>query len=212
MFKAREASGSGATGLASGFTWLRPGRRRLRTTAACALAFVWLAVPWSGAWGQSLEYPVKAAFLYKFGAFVEWPPAALDASPSPFVLCVVGDDPFGPALDQAVAGQHVGRHPVTVRRMARIDRGAPACHVLYAAGSKAQPAAQVLAAVQGEPILTVTDETHGDGSHGVVHFVLQSSRFRFEIDAHAASQNGLSISSKLLSLAVSVRPNTEGAS
>ena len=186
------------------------GRRRFAAVAALVLAALGLrAGPPAAA--QSLEYPVKATFLYKFGPFVEWPASALDAAASPFYLCVVGDDPFGPALDQAVAGQHVGPHPVTVRRLARLERGGPVCHVLYAAGSKVQPPAQVLAAVQGQPVLTVTDEAHGDGSHGLVHFVLQNSRVRFEIDARAAAQSGLSISSKLLSLAVNARPATEGA-
>ncbi|HTK36568.1 MAG TPA: YfiR family protein [Caulobacteraceae bacterium] len=160
---------------------------------------------------SSLEYPVKAAFLYKFGPFVEWPASAFETPSSPFVLCVVGDDPFGAVLDQAAAGQRVGRHPVTVRRMAKIDRGGPPCHVLYAAGSKIQPPAQALAAVQGEPVLTVTDGAHGDGSRGIITFVLQNSRVRFEIDARAAVQNGLSISSKLQSLALNARSPGEGA-
>jgi hypothetical protein len=176
-----------------------------------ALALVMLVVGGGEALPQSLEYPVKAAFLYKFGPFVEWPASAFDGPSGPFYLCIAGDDPFGAVMDQAVAGQHVGRHPVTVRRLSRAERAGPVCHVLYAAGSKAQPPTQILAAVQGEPVLTVTDAAHGDGSRGMVSFVLQNSRVRFEIDARAAQQNGLSISSKLLSLAVNVRPATEGA-
>jgi hypothetical protein len=159
---------------------------------------------------QSLEYPVKATFLYKFGPFVEWPASAMGAAASPFVLCVVGDDPFGPLLDRAVAGQRVGRHPVAVRRMATIEPRAAGCHVLYAAGSRAQSPAQILAAVQGQPILTVTDAAHGDGSRGVVNFVLRDNRVRFEIDVRAAREAGLAISSKLLSLAVNAKSATEG--
>jgi hypothetical protein len=175
------------------------------------VSFALLVSAAAGALAQSLEYPVKAAFLYKFGPFVEWPAVAFDGPAAPFFLCVAGDDPFGPILDQAVAGQHVGRHPVTVRRLPKAEHGGPVCHVLYAAGSKTQPPAQMLTAVQGEPVLTVTDDSHGDGSHGMISFVLQNSRVRFDIDARAAQQSGLAISSKLLSLAVNVRPAAEGA-
>ncbi len=181
--------------------------------AAAALALAIAASGGEGARAQPEppEGAVKAGFLFKFGPFVQWPASAFETASSPFVLCVIGDDPFGAALDQASAGQSMGGHPVLVRRAPQVDRGGPACHVLYAAGSKAQSPTEALAAVQGEPVLTVTDEDHGDGSHGVVHFVVQDGRVRFQIDAHAASENGLVISSKLLSLAVDARPAPEGA-
>lgn len=154
----------------------------------------------------SLEYPVKATFLYKFAPFIGWPPAAFSSPTSPFNICVVGTDPFGPVLDRAVAGQQVGGHPVAVRRMAEVAGGAPGCHILYTVGSKTQAAAAVLAAVRGAPVLTVTDGAYGDGVHGVIHFVLDGARVRFDIDLKAAAANGLEVSSKLLSLAVSVLP------
>ena len=189
--------------------WPAPVLGRVR---ACALVLALLSSAGAGAAraeANSLEFSVKATFLYKFGPFVEWPPQAFDSPASPFVLCVQGDDPFGASLDRAIAGQHVGQHPVVVRRLAKVEKG---CHVLYAAGSKAQSVAQALAAVRGAPVLTVTDESSGDGTRGVIDFVVKDSRVRFQIDAQAAAQNGLSVSSKLLSLAINVRPAPEAGS
>lgn len=152
---------------------------------------------------NKLEYTVKATYLYKFAAYVTWPAGAF-ASPSiPVTLCVVGDDPFGDVLDRAVKGQHIGDRPITIRRVqaAAANLG---CHVMYVAGSTAQPVAQALAAVRGTPVLTVTNSAHGDKDFGIVNFVVKDNRVRFQIDAGAASQNGLIISSDLLKLALSV--------
>lgn len=152
----------------------------------------------------SLEYAVKAAYLHKFAPFVEWPAAAYDSPTSPFEVCVAGDEPFGPALDKALDGQRVGQHPVAVRRLARVD-GRASCHVLYVAGSEAQSVADALSAVRGKPVLTVTDERSSGPARGVIHFVIDAKRVRFHIDDQAAASHDLTVSSKLLSLALSVR-------
>jgi hypothetical protein len=148
-----------------------------------------------------LELAVKATYLYKFAPFVEWPAAAFATPSSDFNLCVVGDDPFGDVLDRAVTGQRAGEHPIVVRRLAR---AAPGCHILYAASSSAQPMRDILQAVRGTAVLTVTDQAQ-DGAKGIVNLIVQENKVRFEIDDRAASENGLVISSKLLSLAVHVR-------
>lgn len=171
-----------------------------RSAIAGALALA-LALPGGTAVAQSLEYPVKAAYLYKFGPFVEWPAGAFDSAVSPLTVCIVGDDPFGPVLDRALDGQAVGQHPVAVRRLDRLDRNS-ACHVAYVAGSRRQSVAEGLAGVRGAPVLTVTDS---GGPRGIVHFVVKDNRVRFHIDDQAAAQNGIVISSKLLSLALSVK-------
>ena len=147
---------------------------------------------------------VKADYLYKFAGFVQWPTAAQVAADQPFALCVVGDDPFGVLLDQAVAGQKAGGRPVVVRRLARPAPEA-GCQILYAAGSKDEPVAQLLREAHGLPALTVTDGA-ADPARGMVNFALREGHVRFEIDDAAAAESGLVISSKLLSLAVSVRP------
>ncbi|MEI9890438.1 MAG: YfiR family protein [Caulobacteraceae bacterium] len=149
--------------------------------------------PWRGA--------VKAAYLYKFGAFVEWPATAFEGPAAPARICVTGADPFGVLLDQAVKGQTIGGHPITVTRMDHVDKGAP-CTILFVAPSSHQPVADALDKVRGSPILTVTDAGAEPASRGVIDFVLKDNRVRFRIDSRAAGGDGLAISSKLLSLAV----------
>ncbi len=143
-----------------------------------------------------LEAAVKATYLYKFTAFVAWPDSAFAGPDSPFVLCVEGEDPFGDLLDRAVTGQSVGGHPVALRRQPRFTGGS-GCHLLYTAAPADRP--------RGEPVLTITDSARGGARGAVITFVLQDDRVRFEIDADAARDNRLSISSKLMSLAVGTR-------
>jgi hypothetical protein len=154
---------------------------------------------------DSLEFAVKATYLYKFAPFVDWPSRAFAAAAGSFVICIAGDDPFGEMLDRAVAGQHLGEHPMAVRRVARYDPS-ETCHVLYAMGSDTQPAATIVERARGLPVLTVTDSARGDDAKGIIHFVVADNRVRFEIDDAAAALSGLKISSKLLSLATIVRP------
>jgi hypothetical protein len=169
--------------------------------AALCLAAFSLIGGVAAARSQSLEYPVKAAYLPKFAPFVDWPASAFAAPDSAFVICVVGPDPFGSLLDKAVVGQKIGEHPVVVRRIAAASRD---CHVLYLGQLNGQQVKEALKAVRGAPVLTVTDGAR-QPAHGVVHFTIKDNRVRFAIDDQAAADNGLSISSKLMSLALSVR-------
>ena len=150
------------------------------------------------------DVQVKAAYLARLAPFVVWP-ATLFAGPNvPLTLCVQGADPFGPALDQMTSGQGVGSHPIIVRRVERLDADS-GCQIAYLGGSPAQSQAAALKAVDGKPVLTVTDGDGEGGGKGIVHFVLIGGRVRFEIDAGRADQCGLTISSKLLALAADVK-------
>lgn len=150
------------------------------------------------------EYVVKGAYLYKLGDYIEWPAAAFASPTSPLNLCVSGEDPFGSALDSSVAGQKIAGRTIRVRRLAVAERDA-GCHVLYVGGSDRQPVAQTLDAVRGTPVLTVTDAARGDAT-GIVHFLVKDRRVRFDIDDESAALNGLKVSSKLFTLALSVKP------
>ncbi len=178
----------------------------MRSILSSGLMALALLASTSAFGASSLEYPVKATYLYKFAPFVTWPDVAFTAPNSPFVICVLGDDPFGPVLDQAISSQRVGARAIAIRRLEKVDKGS-GCQILYVGGSRVQSAADALASVRGAPVLTVTDAARTEPP-GVIHFVVQDNRVRFQIDDQAAAQNGLSISSKLLSLAVSVRPRT----
>lgn len=152
--------------------------------------------------GESLEYAVKAAYLSKFGSFIGWPAGALGPPSSPFQLCILGEDPFGASLDRAVTGQTVDNHPVAVRRLQRVDADA-GCHILYLGASRGQTPAEAIRAVRGSPTLTVADD--GEPGGAIIRFVIKDNRVRFAIDTTAAAANRVTISSKLLGLATSVR-------
>jgi YfiR/HmsC-like len=145
----------------------------------------------------SLEYAVKAAYLTKFIPFITWPEAALPAPNTPVAICVLGDDPFAGKLEQAAAAARLGEHPVTVKKTAAPDA---ACQIVFLGpGSEA-----ALDALRGKPVVTVTDS--GAKAHGVISFVLAENHIRFDIDDALAAQDGLQVSSKLLSLAHAVKP------
>lgn len=152
----------------------------------------------------SLEYAVKANYLYKFAPFIEWPGGAFPSLTSPLRLCIALYDPFGDVIDRAVAGQRIGEHPIVVERLSTVDRQS-GCHILYLGGGSSA-VAEVLQGVRGTPVLTVTDSARDPAMKGIINFVTENNRVRFEIDNQAAAENGLVISSKLLSLAVSVQP------
>ena len=152
---------------------------------------------------QPSEAAVKAAFLPRFARYVTWPPPARPGVSQPFQLCVIGVDPFGRALDQAAASQGIDGHTVNVRRLASAN-GAAGCHVAFVQGANGQATGQLLAGLSRLPVLTVTDARSG-AQRGIVHFSVVSGRVRFFIDDAEAAERGLSISSRLLALAVSVR-------
>jgi hypothetical protein len=157
-----------------------------------------------GAPPKLLELSVKATFLPKFLAYIAWPPTASSAASETIQLCVIGRDPFGTRLDEAVAGQRVDQHPIAVRRV-ETAQAATGCRLAFVGGSASQPAAAALKELQGMPVLTVTDSRLGP-ARGMVHFDLKDGRVRFHIDDASAASSNLSISSRLLSLALTVKP------
>jgi hypothetical protein len=179
--------------------------KRIRTLAAAtsiailsALCIVPLDV--AAAEGDSLEYAVKSAYLYKFGIYVEWPPGAFASQTSPLNLCIVGEDPFGSTLDAAVNGQHIESHPIAIRRMKTLTRDA-GCHILYSNLPEVHRSVEGAQAARNG-VLTVSDVR----GVGIINFVVKDNRVRFEVDEEAAAQNGLTISSKLLGIALNVKP------
>lgn len=166
-----------------------------------------LAVGTPSAARASLEYPVKAAFLTKFGSFVTWPESAFATPDSAFVLCIRGTDPFGPLLDQIAAVEQVQGRPIAVRRLAPSDPG-EGCHILYQWAAGQTEVRPILDGIGRPPILTVTDAAGRGDQRGIIHFDISGNRVRFHIDAAAADAGGLAISSKLLSLALTVTPRT----
>jgi hypothetical protein len=174
-----------------------PGRTLPRLlTASLAVLLTHAAV----AADNPVEYAVKGTYLYKFLPFVGWPAQAPNA---PLAICILGGDPFGATLDQAVNDQHVEAHPVALRRVDSPD-AAQSCQLVFIANGPNEAAA--VQALQGKPILTVTDS--GAAAPGIVSFAIENNHVRFDIDDAAAAKDGLTISSKLLSLARAVKPRS----
>ena len=150
--------------------------------------------------GLTAEDSVKAAFLYRFASFVEWPSGAFADQNSPIRLCVIGSPGFAPLLERTVAGQQVNGRAFDVRRL---SDGAAArdCHIVFVTGGLVE---ETLHVVYGRPVLTVTDAA-SSGDRGMIHFAIVQDRVRFYIDDARAAEGGLFISSRLLTLAVSVR-------
>ena len=152
----------------------------------------------------SLEYDVKAAFLYNFTKFVEWPASAFPERGA-LRVCVLGDDPFGKSLQTVVEGEQVQGRPITLLRIDSL--GDPRlCHILFLSRTETERFPAVLAAVRGAPVLTV-GEAPGILEKGAgVNFVLKEGKVRVEINQAAVEGTGLKMSSKLLRLATRVIP------
>ena len=178
--------------------------RRRRALVALMAAAALLAAPGMAQSAAAAEYDAKAAFLYNFTKFVEWPEAAFYDDLSSFRLCVLGDDPFGDGLKMIAQQEVAGRKLALWRVSAMSDPSG--CQILFVSRSERQRLPQILAAVRGAPVLTVADTAGFLEKGGIVNFVLEGSRVRFEINQQAAEQSRLKISSKLLRLATRVIP------
>lgn len=152
---------------------------------------------------QASEQAVKAAFLPKFIRYIDWPAQAMPPAGEPLQVCLVGRDPFGRLIDEAVMGEEIAQRRVIVKRVGGAA-DAERCQVAFVSGGSSRANAQMLAALAGRPVLTVTDARDG-ATQGMVHFALKDGRVRFHIDEAAAERSHLGISSRLLELALSVR-------
>jgi hypothetical protein len=149
------------------------------------------------------EYSVKAAFLFHFAQFVEWPEGTFKAGNSPLTYCTIGDDPFQGLLDASLSGKAIGERSFRVLHFKQPQeiRG---CQILFigAAENKLQP--EVLASLKGNPVLIVGESEHFVKDGGMIGFSLDENKIRFEINLGAAQEAKIRISSRLLSLAKNV--------
>jgi hypothetical protein len=163
-------------------------------SAAAVLVCLYAAHGVVHAQEATLEYRVKAAYLYNFTKYVEWPPAALGSGP--LTLCVAGRNPFGSALSDIVRGEEIGNRPIAVRVLLEPEDG---CHVIFVPQGAATPA--YLRSARMRPILTIGEGADFIAQGGIISFIVEGGRVRFEIDQVAAERVGLRVSSRLLRLA-----------
>jgi hypothetical protein len=155
--------------------------------------------------GQTVgEYQVKAAFLFNFTKFVEWPSASFKNPSDGIHICVIGDNPFGTLLTDAVAGKKVNDRPlVSVHVLDVKDAGR--CQIIFVSKSERKNLRAILLAAESSGTLTVGDMDNFAGDGGMIGFRLEDGRVRLEINLKAAEHAQVQISSKLLSLAQIVK-------
>ena len=149
------------------------------------------------------EYQVEAAYLSNFGRFVEWPTNPTAPAHS-FTICVLGHDPFGPILDATVSGETIGSKSVVARRISSAEDSAN-CQILFLSSSESARVTKILESLDKVAVLTVSDIPEFSQRGGMVQFVREGSRVRFEVNLTATQKAGLSPSSELLKVATNVR-------
>ncbi len=176
-------------------TWMKG----LAVAAACLLLTV-PRLPAASPSDQKLqEYDVKAAFLYNFASFVEWPTAAFARPDSPFVIGVLGNDPFGTILDELVKGEQVGSHPLILHRFNRVE-DMNRCHILFISASEARRTKEILRKLKGQSVLTVADIPGFAEGGGMIGFTADT-RVSIVMNQAALQAAKLTVSAKLLRLA-----------
>jgi hypothetical protein len=180
-----------------------PVPRFRRRCIATALAVCLCGAASAPAAAQTTASTLKAAFLYNFAKFTEWPADAL-APAQRLSLCIMGDTSVADALEQTIQGRQVEGHELTVR-MVKATESIRTCHLLYAGGLDAQRSAQLLQLLHGAPVLTVADSDRFAESGGVAQLILEGDRMRFAINVTSARKARLTLSSKLLNLAKIVK-------
>ncbi len=154
------------------------------------------------------EYEVKAAFIYNFAKYISWPEAPTEAG-RPFVVGIVGRDPFGPMLDDVMRGKRIQNRTIVVRRFAGVEDVAD-CHILFVGSSEKSEVQRIVEALRRAPVLTIGDMDQFAERGGMINLITEENRVRFEINLEAAERAGLTPSSQLLRLARIVTPSQAG--
>jgi hypothetical protein len=149
---------------------------------------------------------VEAAYLYNFGKFVHWPP---DSQRRTLNICILGSDPFGSTLDRILANETINGLRLTATRLSD-TAPARSCAIVFLGNSEASHLEQDLFALTGLPVLTVSDIPGFVEHGGMIQFILESDRVRFEVNLATVNKNGLTISSQLLKVAANVAGNSDG--
>lgn len=150
--------------------------------------------------GQPLEAQVKAAYLYKFAGYVEWPPNAFADAAAPFVIGVLGAADIADELNRQKSGRLLSDHPVEVRILKPAD-AARGIHLIFIAGPDAAQLRRAIEQYGSAPTLTVSDVPGAIQAGCVINFLVMSNRIRFEISVGNAERRGLKVSSRLLAVA-----------
>lgn len=160
------------------------------------------------------EYQVKAAFLYNFAKFIDWPPNAFSDPKQPLSVCVYGHDPFDKVLEDSLLSKSIGERRISVGHASRLQ-DLEGCQLVFVAGADGVRIPDLVKHLHGRPVLLVGESEGFATSGGAIQFTIEDGRVRFVINPDAAERAGLKVSSKLLALATIVRdsnPSLAGSS
>ena len=190
-------------------SWIRPRAGRPGGSEFIRVLLIWVLIPSTLGSTQSVSAPVlRAAFLYNFSKFTEWPADAL-LPKAPLEFCIIAAPDVADALQSLATGHTFSDHPLAVRRVT-LNGVLHGCHVLYAAGLDHQGSLTLLDLVRGLPALTITDNEEFAELGGVADFFLERDRIRFAINVAATERARVTISSKVLALAKIVKDRPTG--
>ena len=147
----------------------------------------------------SKEYQIKAAFLFNFIQFVQWPPTVFKNADDPFRIGVLGQDPFNAALEDTVQGETISNHKIIVEHAMQVD-DLKNCELIFISKSEKKHVPEILSALDDKPVLTVSEIEGFAERGGGINFYLEGKKVRFEVNPDAAQHDGLKMSSQLLSL------------
>jgi hypothetical protein len=187
-------------------TWRVPGLPLWLTVFA--LVCVLFGVPILHAQNpKPTDYDVKAAYLYNFGRFVEWPAQVSTSKNEHFTVCVLGQDPFGTSLDTTLAGETIGGRSIVAKRISSTEES-DECRIIFLSPAVGDHLKKVFAELDKKAVLTVSDMPQFVQSGGMIQFVLEGKRVRFEVNLAATQRAGLTLSSELLKVATTVRKSS----
>ena len=149
------------------------------------------------------EYRIKAAFLFNFANYVEWPPDTFKEANSPLTYCTVGEDPFEGVLDQSLNAKSVGTHPLRVQHL-KAPENFQGCQIVFIGANEKKRIAAILESLKQTPVLVVGESSRFVQQGGTVGFLSEENTVRFEVNLDAAQRARLNISATLLSVAKTV--------
>lgn len=183
-------------------------RPLLASLFLCALFASWTLEAQAPA---ASEFQVKAAYLYNFGRFVSWPDQNPSEATEGFEICVLGTDPFGPTLDTTLASAVIGGKAVTAKRITK-PQDFDNCRILFISSSEERRLKEILTTLNNASVLTVSDIPRFSERGGMIGFVLDGNRIRFDVNLSTAQNARLMLSSELLKVATNVRKDAHSES
>lgn len=167
--------------------------------AACLLSLLATGLAMALPVPAPRESAVKAAFLFKFGGYVEWPPGLFQKPDEPLVIGVSGDEAVAADLEQLVAGKTVEGRPVVARRVAE-SAGLKGVHILFLGERPPARLRDAITAAPG-PVLVVTEQDSALQLGSIINFAISNGRVRFSVSLAAAEARAIRLSSRLLAVA-----------